>query len=151
MTLAKKTAILAATSLIACLSYAPTSMAKSPKGHYSHNSSSYSAKYSSRSFAHITASNPTPYHTTAFSASNPRTTKGGGWKTIRYYNIGVKQFERNNLDKAEKAFKSVLRMRLEALDKEAYGFLALINEKQGDIPQAEKYAEAYYALKNSPS
>jgi len=150
MTLAKKTAILATTGIIACLSYAPTSMADSSKKHYSQNSSSYSSKYSNRSFSSIPQSIPLHYITPKKLKERPSGVYGA-WKTARYYKIGIKQFEKNNLDKAEKAFKSVLRMRLEALDKEAYGFLAIINEKQGDIPQAEKYAEAYFALKDSPS
>lgn len=59
-----------------------------------------------------------------------------------YFKVGVKNFERNNLDKAEKAFEAVLRTN--DLKKQAYYYLAQINAKQNEQENVEKYIMAYH-------
>jgi len=62
-----------------------------------------------------------------------------------YYKVGVTQFEKGNLNKAERAFKAVLRSR--GPKKEAYLYLAKIAEAKGDIPNAQKHAALYHEVK----
>jgi len=150
MGLAKKVTLLAATGLMACLSCATQSQA---------NPASYQS-----SSAHDES--PLVVNNVEY-CSNPRGGSGSGSLTgdpiygspfkpkfggsrsaNRYFRTGIQHFKENNLSKAERFFKKTLKA--EGLDKEAYGFLAIINEKQGDTPQAEKYAEAYFVLKSLP-
>ncbi len=62
-----------------------------------------------------------------------------------YYKTGVRHFEKGSLDKAEYAFKAVLRAN--GLNSEANYYLARINQKQGDEARAFEYAKAYQGLK----
>lgn len=70
---------------------------------------------------------------------------GNGSSTAtKYYKFGVKYYERNDLDKAEYAFKAVLRA--DGLDKQALYYLAKIAEKQGNIEAANNYAKDFYEI-----
>jgi len=61
-----------------------------------------------------------------------------------FYKIGVRNYERGNFEKAEKAFQGVLRTK--GLDAEAYYYLTVISQKQGRQDDAVKYAKAFYGL-----
>ena len=69
---------------------------------------------------------------------------GGSETASHYFRVGVNQYERGNFDKAERAFESVLRSN--GLDKQAYYYLTLIIDKQGDASKMAQYAEAFHAL-----
>ena len=67
---------------------------------------------------------------------------GNGSETASfYYSVGVKQFNRKDMEKAERAFKAVLRA--DGLDKAAHHYLAVIYKEKGDIANAEKHALAF--------
>ena len=58
--------------------------------------------------------------------------------------VGIKRYEKGDLEKSEAAFEAVLRSR--DLQKIAYLYLAHINAKQGDRALELKYVEAYNSL-----
>jgi len=68
---------------------------------------------------------------------------------IRYFNKGVKNYEKGKWDKAEKAFESFLLTKDETKRKEAYYYLANINSKQGDERESLKYVRAFHGLEDS--
>jgi len=67
--------------------------------------------------------------------------------TRRVYRVGVRQFEKGNLDKAENAFNAVLLAN--GLNQQAHYYLAKINVEQGDKETAAKHALALEAYKTS--
>ena len=73
-----------------------------------------------------------------------RSTYLNGSTTATYfYRKGVRNFERGNIEKAEKAFEAVLRTN--GLDRQAYLYLAKINAQKGDLNKTQKYTEAYHS------
>ena len=58
-----------------------------------------------------------------------------------FYRKGVKRFEDGKLDRAEEAFRAVLRA--DGLDRLALHYLVIINDAQGDRATAEMYAARY--------
>jgi len=69
---------------------------------------------------------------------------GGSDTASHYFRVGVKQFEKGNLDRAEEAFNAVLLAN--GLNQQAHYYLAKINIEQGDKEAAAKHAlkiEAY--------
>ena len=65
----------------------------------------------------------------------------GSTTATYFYRKGVRNFERGNIEKAEKAFEAVLRTN--GLDRQAYLYLAKINAQKGDLNKTQKYTEAY--------
>ena len=66
---------------------------------------------------------------------------------MRKYNHAVRKFHANKLDEAERDFKSVLeKRRIGRLEKLSNQFLVIINHKQGDTAEAQKYVDAYKSL-----
>jgi len=61
-----------------------------------------------------------------------------------YLKIGIKRYEKGKLDKAEKAFETVLRTN--DLKKLSYLYLAHINAQQGDRELELKYTQAYHSI-----
>jgi len=61
-----------------------------------------------------------------------------------FYKLGMKHYEKGNLDKAEKAFQAVLRA--DGLDLEATHFLALIGVKHFENRHWEKAETAFQAV-----
>ena len=130
----RKIAITAAIGTITALTYSLDSSANSYN--YSSNSS-FNTSFSSSNAGAIHG----PYgnfNPTSPNRFNPNRSLYGASETATfYYKVGVKQFEKGNLDKAERAFNSVLRA--DGLNKQAYHYLALINLKQGNKEAAQKY------------
>ena len=67
----------------------------------------------------------------------------GSTTATYFYRKGVRNFERGNIEKAEKAFEAVLRTN--GLDRQAYLYLAKINAQKGDLNKTQKYTEAYHS------
>ena len=64
-----------------------------------------------------------------------------------FYRKGVKQFDKGNLEKAERAFEASLRAHgSKTMDQMTLHYLTNLNHKQGDTLAAKQYAEAYFAL-----
>ena len=64
-----------------------------------------------------------------------------------FYKKGTRNFDRGNLDKAEKAFRASLRANGSiGLDARALLHLIYINQQQGDGLSSEKYKQAYLQL-----
>jgi len=73
---------------------------------------------------------------------------GDGSETAsHYYRVGVSQYEKGNLENAERAFQSVLRAN--GLNKQAYYYLARIGEKQGDAEKMAINAREFHNLVNN--
>lgn len=72
-----------------------------------------------------------------------------------YYGIGVKQYKAGKFEKAEHAFKSVIRaQKLKnrvALRRNSSFYLARIYEKQGEINLANFHAKEFFKLENKLS
>lgn len=69
----------------------------------------------------------------------------GASETASYYYItGIRQFEKENYDRAERAFKAVLRA--DGLNKAALHYLVAVSVKKGDTEQAKVYAERWAEL-----
>ena len=64
-----------------------------------------------------------------------------------YYRVGVRQFEKGNLDKAEDAFNAVLLA--DGLNPEAHYYLEKINTEQGDKEAAAKHGLALETYKTA--
>jgi len=80
-----------------------------------------------------------------------RALKGGQFysATSSYYlKLGIRRYEKGKLEKAEKAFETVLRTR--ELKKYAYLYLAHINAQQGDKALEQKYVKAYHSIPDGP-
>ena len=60
-----------------------------------------------------------------------------------YYRVGVRQFEKGNLDRAEDAFNAVLRAN--GLNQQAHYYLVKINMEQGDKEAAAKHSSKLQA------
>lgn len=73
---------------------------------------------------------------------NTRYLDGSSTATF-FYRKGVRNFERGNMAKAEKAFEAVLRTN--GLDRLAYFYLAKINAQKNDFNSTRKYIEAYHS------
>ena len=66
---------------------------------------------------------------------------------MRKYNRAVRKFHANKLDEAERDFRSVLeKRRIGRLEKLSYHFLVIINHKQGEIAEAQKFVDAYKSI-----
>ena len=66
---------------------------------------------------------------------------------VRKYNRAVGKFHANKLDEAERDFRSVLeKRRIGSLEKLSYHFLVIINHKQGEIAEAQKFVDAYKSI-----
>jgi len=63
-----------------------------------------------------------------------------------YYRVGVKHFKKADFKESERAFQAVLRAK--GLNQEAYRYLSMINQKQGNKEAALKYAKAYHGINN---
>ncbi|MEP6342580.1 MAG: hypothetical protein ABJ275_04630 [Maricaulaceae bacterium] len=62
-----------------------------------------------------------------------------------YYRVGVNNFKKGHMEKAERAFKAVLRA--DGLDTQANFYLAKIKLQEGDESKALEYAKAYHSVK----
>ena len=130
----KKNALcVAAAALTATLAFSPATYANDPN--------SGPSTHIEFPASHVVGQDFNP----AFSSSavKPRILNGSSTAS-RYYRVGVRQFEKGNLEKAEKAFKAVLRAR--GLNKQALYYLTQISAKQGDEAKLLKYNQAYHAL-----
>lgn len=63
---------------------------------------------------------------------------GASETATHYYRVGVKKFEKGNLERAEQAFNAVLRA--DGLNEQAHFYLAKIKMQQGDRTAAAKHA-----------
>jgi len=142
MTLMRKMTILTIVGLMAGLSYAPNSIAKSAS-YSSTNGLSYSS-LSVRSTSSIRGPLNTSYGNEFGNIHTKSRILNGSSTASHYYRVGVKEFEKENLDKAENAFNAVLRA--DGLDKEALLYLTKIKKKQGNTAQAKEYALAYHSI-----
>jgi len=62
---------------------------------------------------------------------------------------GVKNFEKENFEKAEAAFRAVLRADgSKSMDKISLHYLTIISDKQGDEFKKNSYAQAYFKIDN---
>jgi len=59
-----------------------------------------------------------------------------------FFKVGVYNYERGNLEKAEKAFEAVIRTH--ELTQQSYYYLARIGAKQDDEAKTLKYVKAYH-------
>jgi len=136
MTFVRKATILAATGLIAGLSYAPQSAASSA---YNNGSKSTATGYTSQA-----ASSATTYNAGPTSYLFQDTILDGSITATQFYKAGIRRFNKGKFDKAEESFKAVLRAN--GLNKQAYFYLAKIKEQQGDSEKANEYAKAYFSV-----
>ena len=74
---------------------------------------------------------------------NSRIILDGSETASFFFRKGVKAFERDELDKAEQAFRASLRAN--GLDAPSLHYLVIINDRQGDRDDALHYAKAYEA------
>ena len=82
--------------------------------------------------------------------SRNRFARGVSDTAAHYYLVGVKEFEKGNLDRAEECFNAVLLAN--GLDGHAHYYLEKINVEQGDKHAANKHAlalEAYISATKS--
>lgn len=96
------------------------------------SSSSSSGSYISS----INSNNFDPFH--------KKFTRGASSTASYYYYVGVKAFERNDLQKAERAFNSSLIAN--GLNEESLLYLAKIAEAKGEMEKAGSYALRYHKL-----
>lgn len=70
---------------------------------------------------------------------------GASETASHYYRLGVTQYEKGNLNKAERAFEAVLRTRV--LNKQAHYYLAKINIDQGQKDVAVEHTKKMHSYR----
>ncbi|WP_026941726.1 tetratricopeptide repeat protein [Hellea balneolensis] len=76
--------------------------------------------------------------------NNPKLIGDGSSTASRYYRIGVKAYEKNDLKEAERAFNGALVAN--GLNAESLIYLAKIAEANGEMEKAVSYALRYHKL-----
>jgi len=130
----RTTLTVAAISLSLTLSAA--SFADSPKSERAENGYSSEAELERGIFSDLGPLNGRIVKPNSFSEAS---------ETASYFfKIGVKNYEKGNLDKAEKSFEAVLRTK--DLVQQSNYYLARINAKQGEDENVLKYVKAYHGI-----
>ncbi|MEL6686655.1 MAG: hypothetical protein AAFP97_03430 [Pseudomonadota bacterium] len=83
------------------------------------------------------------HHYTTGQDLNSRRILDGSETASFFFRKGVRAFEKDDLDKAEQAFRASLRA--DGLDALSLHYLVIINDRQGDQNEALRYAKAYEA------
>lgn len=112
-----------------------------------YNSSNGNSNYSSGNFKFSQSAKIGNFDADRYKLDNRFYRNEASGSAVRKYNRAVGKFHANKLDEAERDFKSVLdKRRIGRLEKLSNQFLVIINHKQGDIAEAQKYVDAYKSL-----
>jgi len=96
--------------------------------------------------ANINAANPTSafYFSSNGGVQSARVLNGSDTAS-HYFKVGVNQYKKGNLEKAEQAFEAVLRAK--GLNKQAHYYLAKINIDQGQKTVAAEHAKKMHSYR----
>ena len=120
--------------VFAALVFANSASANS-YGSSSYGSGSYATSIGTYSYRGVGSTND-PFH--------KKYIRGASSTASFYYSVGVKAFEKNDLNKAERAFNSSLLAN--GLNEESLLYLAKIAEAKGEMEKAGSYALKYHQL-----
>jgi len=142
MSYVRKTTILASISILTALA-AATSSSANPAYH----GQSYGTSFDNSSSHNYGVTDVTTRGRIGVYFSDSRRNLPNASETASfYYRVGVKHFKKADFKESERAFQAVLRAK--GLNQEAYRYLSMINQKQGNKEAALKYAKAYHGINN---